>query len=68
MKNLAKLNGAKALSKNEQKSINGGGINRALTFTCMEGSRRLNEQCCNGVWMPIPEALGVCGLPEWMKL
>jgi hypothetical protein len=24
MKNLAKLNGAKALSKNEQKSINGG--------------------------------------------
>ena len=40
MKNLAKLNGAKALSKNEQKSINGGWD----TGFC---SRLCNGQYCN---------------------
>ncbi len=35
MKNLAKLNGAKALSKNEQKSINGGGT-RGCSFCLVD--------------------------------
>ncbi len=51
MKNLAKLNGAKALSKNEQKSINGGVFGGILPTLCISGSRELcntNSDCIPG--------------------
>ncbi len=43
MKNLAKLNGAKALSKNEQKSINGGGSKCNYQPQCVGAP---NGKCC----------------------
>ncbi len=43
MKNLAKLNGAKALSKNEQKSVTGGGSRPGFRpSTCCDPA----NQCC----------------------
>ncbi len=52
MKNLAKLNGAKALSKNEQKSINGGGNNECETGYPELSGCNGGERCVNGICVP----------------